>query len=72
MRAKDPRIDTNEPYQVALEENVAFVPCSMFDPDGNDHSGDAREFHLQVAGSPRRRRAPAGVRNQEIFAQTRP
>lgn len=38
MRAKDPRIDTNELYQVALEEKVAFVPGSVFDPDGRDHS----------------------------------
>lgn len=38
MRAKDPRIDTNELYQVALEEKVAFVPGSVFDPEGRDHS----------------------------------
>ena len=38
MRAKDPRIDTNELYQFALEEKVAFVPGSVFDPDGNDCS----------------------------------
>jgi 2-aminoadipate transaminase len=38
MRAKDPRIDTNELYKVALEEKVAFVPGSVFDPDGSDHS----------------------------------
>jgi 2-aminoadipate transaminase len=38
MRAKDPRIDTNELYRVALEEKVAFVPGSVFDPDGRDHS----------------------------------
>jgi 2-aminoadipate transaminase len=38
MRAKDPRIDTNALYRVALEEKVAFVPGSVFDPDGRDHS----------------------------------
>lgn len=38
MRAKDPRINTNELYQFALEEKVAFVPGSVFDPDGNDCS----------------------------------
>ena len=38
MRARDPRIDTNELYKVALEEKVAFVPGSVFDPDGKDHS----------------------------------
>jgi 2-aminoadipate transaminase len=38
MRAKDPRIDTNALDQVALEEKVAFVPGSVFDPDGTDHS----------------------------------
>jgi 2-aminoadipate transaminase len=38
MRAKDPRIDTNELYEVALEEKVAFVPGSVFDPEGRDHS----------------------------------
>ena len=38
MRAKDPRIDTNELYQFALEAKVAFVPGSVFDPDGNDCS----------------------------------
>ena len=38
MRAKDPRIDTNELYKVALEEKVAFVPGSVFDPDGKDCS----------------------------------
>jgi 2-aminoadipate transaminase len=38
MRAKDPRIDTNELYRVALEEKVAFVPGSVFDPEGRDHS----------------------------------
>jgi 2-aminoadipate transaminase len=39
MRAKDPRIDTNELYKFALEEKVAFVPGSVFDPSGNDRSG---------------------------------
>jgi 2-aminoadipate transaminase len=38
MRARDPRIDTNELYKVALEEKVAFVPGSVFDPEGKDHS----------------------------------
>ena len=38
MRARDPRIDTNELYRYALEEKVAFVPGSVFDPDGTDCS----------------------------------
>jgi 2-aminoadipate transaminase len=38
MRAKDPRIDTNDLYTIALEEKVAFVPGSVFDPDGTDRS----------------------------------
>jgi 2-aminoadipate transaminase len=38
MRAKDPRIDTDELYRFALEEKVAFVPGSVFDPEGKDRS----------------------------------
>ena len=38
MRARDPRIDTNELYKYALEQKVAFVPGSVFDPDGRDCS----------------------------------
>lgn len=38
MRARDPRIDTNELYKVAIEEKVAFVPGSAFDPEGRDRS----------------------------------
>ncbi|HVY06967.1 MAG TPA: PLP-dependent aminotransferase family protein, partial [Burkholderiales bacterium] len=38
MRAKDARIDTDALYQVALEEKVAFVPGSVFDPDGRDRA----------------------------------
>jgi len=38
MRARDPRIDTNVLYQFALEDKVAFVPGSVFDPDGRDCS----------------------------------
>ncbi|MBL8583041.1 MAG: PLP-dependent aminotransferase family protein [Rhizobiaceae bacterium] len=34
MRARDPRIDTNDLYAFALEEKVAFVPSSVFDADG--------------------------------------
>lgn len=34
MRAKDPRIDTNDLYAYALEEKVAFVPSSVFDSAG--------------------------------------
>jgi 2-aminoadipate transaminase len=34
MRAKHPDLDTNELYRHALAENVAFVPSSVFDPDG--------------------------------------
>ncbi len=32
MRARDPRIDTDALYAIALEEKVAFVPGSVFDP----------------------------------------
>ncbi|HEX4986570.1 MAG TPA: PLP-dependent aminotransferase family protein [Burkholderiales bacterium] len=38
MRAKDARIDTDRLYELALEEKVAFVPGSVFDPDGRDRS----------------------------------
>jgi 2-aminoadipate transaminase len=38
MRAKDPRIDTDELYRYALREKVAFVPGSVFDPAGADRS----------------------------------
>ncbi|WP_342361065.1 PLP-dependent aminotransferase family protein [Terrarubrum flagellatum] len=34
MRARRPDIDTNALYHHALAENVAFVPSSVFDPDG--------------------------------------
>lgn len=34
MRAKDPRIDTNDLYGFALQEKVAFVPSSVFDAAG--------------------------------------
>ncbi|RDJ20826.1 PLP-dependent aminotransferase family protein [Bosea caraganae] len=34
MRAKSAEIDTNALYACALEEKVAFVPSSVFDPDG--------------------------------------
>jgi 2-aminoadipate transaminase len=33
MRTRDPRIDTDALYQFALEEKVAFVPGSVFDPE---------------------------------------
>lgn len=33
-RAKSPGIDTNALYSFALKERVAFVPSSVFDPDG--------------------------------------
>jgi 2-aminoadipate transaminase len=33
-RARSPTIDTNALYSFALQENVAFVPSSVFDPDG--------------------------------------
>ena len=33
-RAKSPDIDTNALYSFALKEKVAFVPSSVFDPDG--------------------------------------
>ena len=35
MRAKHPDMDTNELYRHALAENVAFVPSSVFDPEGS-------------------------------------
>ena len=34
LRARHPGIDTNELYRFALEDKVAFVPSSVFDPDG--------------------------------------
>lgn len=34
MRARDPRIDTDALYRHALQEKVAFVPGSTFDPAG--------------------------------------
>lgn len=34
MRAKTPEIDTDALYTHALKEKVAFVPSSVFDPDG--------------------------------------
>jgi 2-aminoadipate transaminase len=34
LRARHAGIDTNELYRFALEEKVAFVPSSVFDPDG--------------------------------------
>lgn len=34
MKARSPEIDTNALYAFALEEKVAFVPSSVFDPDG--------------------------------------
>jgi len=33
-RAKSPAFDTNRLYSFALQEKVAFVPSSVFDPDG--------------------------------------
>jgi 2-aminoadipate transaminase len=33
-KAKSPAIDTNALYSFALKEKVAFVPSSVFDPDG--------------------------------------
>ena len=32
MRRRDPRIDTDVLYRYALENKVAFVPGSVFDP----------------------------------------
>lgn len=34
MRARDPRVDTDTLYRFALDERVAFVPSSVFDPAG--------------------------------------
>lgn len=34
LKARRPDIDTDELYRFALEEKVAFVPSSVFDPDG--------------------------------------
>jgi len=34
LRATNPAIDTNQLYTFALEEKVAFVPSSVFDPAG--------------------------------------
>lgn len=44
MRTRDPRIDTNKLYEVALEHKVAFVPGSVFDPDGRDCSAMRLNF----------------------------
>lgn len=44
MRARDARIDTNELYRYALDEKVAFVPGSVFDPDGKDYSAMRLNF----------------------------
>jgi 2-aminoadipate transaminase len=33
-KARSPDIDTNVLYSFALQEKVAFVPSSVFDPDG--------------------------------------
>lgn len=38
MRARGGAIDTDALYQAALEEKVAFVPSSVFDPTGRDRS----------------------------------
>lgn len=34
LRSKHPAIDTNDLYAFALAEKVAYVPSSVFDPDG--------------------------------------
>ena len=34
LRARHPKIDTDALYPLALEEKVAFVPSSVFDPSG--------------------------------------
>lgn len=44
LRAKDPGIDTDVLYEYALKENVAFVPGSVFDPFGRDHSAMRLNF----------------------------
>lgn len=38
MRRRDPSIDTDALYQYALQEKVAFVPGSVFDPAGKLNS----------------------------------
>lgn len=62
MRAKDSRIDTNELYRHALAENVAFVPSSVFDPEGSLRSAMRVNFtrnppEILTAGVRRLRRA---------------
>jgi 2-aminoadipate transaminase len=49
MRARDPRIDTDALYEIALQEKVAFVPSSVFDPMGKDRSSMRLNF---TRGSP--------------------
>ena len=38
MKARSPDFDTNVLYTRALREKVAYVPGSVFDPDGTDAS----------------------------------
>jgi 2-aminoadipate transaminase len=49
MRARDPRIDTDALYEIALQEKVAFVPSSVFDPMGKHRSSMRLNF---TRGSP--------------------
>jgi 2-aminoadipate transaminase len=49
MRARDGAIDTDALYQSALVEKVAFVPSSVFDPNGRDRSAMRVNF---TRGSP--------------------
>jgi 2-aminoadipate transaminase len=44
LRSKGRAIDTNELYRFALEENVAFVPSSVFDFAGGDCFGMRLNF----------------------------
>jgi 2-aminoadipate transaminase len=44
MRSKGNAIDTNELYRFALEENIAFVPSSVFDFTGEDCFGMRLNF----------------------------
>jgi len=44
MRSKGNAIDTNKLYRFALEENVAFVPSSVFDFTGEDCFGMRLNF----------------------------
>ncbi len=58
-------------YQVALEEKVAFVPGSVFDPDGKDCSAMRVNFTRSSPEVIAEGCAPAGARHQALPASLR-